>query len=187
MSNRLGQKAPADAAIRMLASVDTHHFEGHLLRLTNHCRRLRFGGETTDRFLQDYAQNVDFTNSVVLGAFVDGVMVAAAELRSFQTNWCEKAEGAFSVEVANRACGVGTKLMHGLLAAARKLGVSEIYLTLHPANHAMRRIVEAVQGDFCREGQDLEGRVKVRKEPLPTFLPLSETELEMVSMAILPD
>lgn len=136
MSNRLGRKAPAEAAIRMLASVDTHHFEGHLLRLTNHCRRLRFGGEITDRFLRDYAQNVDFANTVVLGAFINGMMVAAAELRSFQTKWCEKAEGAFSVEVANRACGVGTKLMHGLLAAARKLEVSEIYLTLHPANHA---------------------------------------------------
>ena len=119
MSNRLGQKAPADAVIRILARIDMHHFEGHLLRLTNPCRRLRFGGEITDRFLQDYARNVDFTNTVVLGAFVNGVMVAAAELRSFQTNWCEKAEAAFSVEVANRACGVGTKLMHGLLAAAK--------------------------------------------------------------------
>ena len=120
MSNRLGQKAPADAAIRMLTRIDTHHFEGHLLRLTNHCRRLRFGGEITDRFLQDYARHVDLTNTVVLGAFVNGVMVAAAELRSFQANWCEKAEAAFSVEVANRSCGVGTKLMHGLLAAARE-------------------------------------------------------------------
>ena len=187
MSNRLVQKAPAETAFRMLARVDTHHFEDHLLRLTNHCRRLRFGGEITDRFLQDYARNVDFTNTVVLGAFVNGVMVAAAELRSFQTKWCGKAEAAFSVEVANRACGVGTKLMHGLLAAARKLEVTEIYLTLHPANHAMRRIVEAVQGGFRREGQDLEGRVMVRKEPLLTLSTLLETELEMVSMAILSD
>ena len=82
--------------IRLLGADDLAHFEAHMLRLSDACRRLRFGTHVSDAFLRGYAQRVDLRNTAVLGVFVDGEMRGAAELRSFAVTWGHDAEGAFT-------------------------------------------------------------------------------------------
>lgn len=154
--------------IRPLGADDLVHFEAHLMRLDEACRRLRFGTQVSDAFLRDYVRRVDLRNTLVLGVFVDGEMRGAAELRSFAATWCRDAEGAFSVEKPFRACGMGKAMMSTLVDCGRKLGVGEIYLALHPANHAMRKIAAAFAASMQCDGCELLARVKLGQEDLLT-------------------
>lgn len=163
MSNDL-HAAPQQAQkfqIRRLGADDLAQFEAHLLRLSDACRRLRFGTHVSDAFLRSYAQRVDLRNTAVLGVFVDGEMRGAAELRSFAITWCQNAEGAFSVEKSFRACGIGKAMMAGLVDCGRKLGVGEIYLALNPANHAMRKLAAAFTASMQCDGCELLARIKL--------------------------
>jgi GNAT superfamily N-acetyltransferase len=155
--------------IRLLGADDLAHFEAHMLRLSDACRRLRFGTHVSDAFLRGYAQRVDLRNTAVLGVFVDGEMRGAAELRSFAVTWGHDAEGAFTVEKQYRACGMGKAMMAALVDCGRKLGVCEIHLALHAANHAMHKLAAAFAASMHCDGCELLARIKLRQEDLPTL------------------
>ena len=66
---------------------------------------MRFGGGMSDEFLVRYAENCFGKGDLIYGAFIDGKLVGAAELRSNQAIWSDQApfgrhihaEAAFSV------------------------------------------------------------------------------------------
>ena len=118
-------------SVRALAPAQIHHFQWHLLRLEDGCRRSRFGSPTSDAFLREYGERVDGSNTVVLGYFVDG-------------HWSGKAEIAFSVEKAWQGMGIGTALMAAVIEAARIRGIGTLYLTCHTLNRWMQRVAEGV-------------------------------------------
>ncbi len=76
--------------IRRLWQPDKEAFRDHLLSLDPHSRHLRFGGGMADDFLVHYAENCFGKGDLIYGAFVDGKMVGAAELRSNQAIWSEQ-------------------------------------------------------------------------------------------------
>jgi len=83
--------------MRALGERQLSFYCKHLLRLPRQCRRLQFGNEVSDQFLQDYVGRVDLTNTAIIGYF-DGDEMCVAELRSMANAWCNAAEAAFFVE-----------------------------------------------------------------------------------------
>ena len=77
--------------IRRLWPSDMEAFRDHLLRLDPHSRHERFGGGMSDDFLVRYAEHCFGQGDLVYGAFIDGHMCGAAELRSSHAIWSEGA------------------------------------------------------------------------------------------------
>src|SRR6202453_3252132 len=120
--------------IRRLWRADKEAFRHHLVSLDPRSRHLRFGGGVSDEFLIHYAEHCFGKGDLLYGAFVDGKMVGAAELRSNQAIWSEQApfgrhihaEAAFSVGPDYRGRRIGEKLFKLCLRAATNHGVETI-------------------------------------------------------------
>ena len=157
--------------IRRLWPSDKQAFGDHLLRLDPRSRHLRFGGGMSDDFLVRYAEKCFGTGDLVYGAFVDGDMIGAAELRSDQAIWSEQtsfgrhihAEAAFSVEEGYRRRGVGEKLFKRILRAATNHGVETIEIVCLPDNIAMQNLAKKLKTHFTFEENELTGRLTARR------------------------
>jgi GNAT superfamily N-acetyltransferase len=163
--------------IRRLWPSDKELFRDHLLRLDPRSRHLRFGGGMSDGFLAHYAENCFGKGDLVYGAFIDGRMIGAAELRSNKPIWSEQApfgrdihaEAAFSVEEGHRRQGVGEKLFKRILRAATNHGVETIEIVCLPENIGMQNLAKKFETHFTFEENSLIGRLTARR-PTPLSL-----------------
>ena len=168
---------PLRADIRRLWRSDQAAFRDHLLRLDDTSRHMRFGGGVSDAFLRQYAEHCFGKGDLVYGAFLDGALHGAAELRSNEAIWTEQApfnrhihaEAAFSVENAYRKRGLGEKLFRRVTEAARNHGVEVIEIVCLPENVAMRRLAGKFKAEFSFENDQLLGKLTARR---PTALSL---------------
>ena len=159
------------AEIRRLWPSDSEAFRDHLLSLNPSSRHERFGGGMSDDFLVHYAEHCFGKGDLLYGAFVDGKMIGAAELRSNQAIWSEQApfgrnihaEAAFSVEEGYRRRGIGEKLFKRILRAATNHGVETIEIVCLPDNVAMRRLAQKFKTHFTFEENALTGRLTARR------------------------
>jgi len=157
--------------IRRLWPPDMEGFRDHLLRLDARSRRERFGGGMSDDFIIHYAENCFGKGDLLYGAFIDGHMCGAAELRSDRAIWSEQApfgrhihaEAAFSVEDGCRRRGVGEKLFRRILRAASNHGVETIEIVCLPDNVAMQRLAQKFKTPFTFEESALTGRLTARR------------------------
>src|SRR5208337_2560983 len=157
--------------IRRLWPPDKEGFRDHLLRLDARSRHLRFGGGMSDDFLVHYAENCFGKGDLLYGAFVDGKMIGASELRSNQAIWSEQApfgrnihaEAAFSVEEGYRRRGIGERLFKRILRAATNHGVETIEIITLPDNIGMQRLAKKFQTHFAFEENSLTGRLTARR------------------------
>ena len=163
--------------IRRLWPADKNAYRDHLLRLDARSRHERFGGGMSDEFLATYADNCFGKGDLLYGAFVDGHMCGAAELRSELAIWTEQApfdrhiqaEAAFSVEQEYRRRGIGEKLFKRILRAATNHGVETIEIVCLPDNIGMRRLAQKFHTHFTFEECALTGTLKARR-PTPFSL-----------------
>ena len=110
----------------------------------------------------------------MFGAFLDGDLHGAAELRSNEAIWTRQppldrhihAEAAFSVEAAFRKRGVGEKLFRRITEAARNHGVEVIEIVCLPENVAMRRLAAKFKAEFVFDNNQLLGKLTARR-PTP--------------------
>jgi GNAT superfamily N-acetyltransferase len=157
--------------IRRLWPSDKEAFHDHLLRLDTGSRHERFGGGMSDDFLAHYAEHCFGKGDLLYGAFVDGKMVGAGELRSDRAIWSEQApfgrnihaEAALSVEEGYRRRGIGEKLFQRILRAAANHGVETIELITLPDNIGMQRLAKKFETHFTFEANSLTGRLTVRR------------------------
>jgi GNAT superfamily N-acetyltransferase len=157
--------------IRRLWPSDKESFREHLLRLDARSRHERFGGGVSDDFLVRYAENCFGKGDLVYGAFVDGKMVGAAELRSNRAIWSEQAsfghdihaEAAFSVEAGHRRRGIGEKLFKRIRRAATNHGVETIEIVCLPDNIGMQSLAKKFKTQFAFEENALTGRLTARR------------------------
>jgi GNAT superfamily N-acetyltransferase len=169
--------ANARADIRRLWLSDLAAFRDHLLRLDETSRHMRFGGGVSDAFLRQYAEHCFGKGDLVFGAFFDGRLHGAAELRSNEAIWTEQApfnrhihaEAAFSVEEAYRRGGVGERLFRRIAEAARNHGVEVIEIVCLPENVAMRRLAAKFKAEFAFDNNQLLGKLMARR-PTPLSL-----------------
>jgi GNAT superfamily N-acetyltransferase len=165
------------AELRRLWPSDKEAFRQHLLSLDPRSRHLRFGGGMSDDFLVRYAENCFGKGDLVYGAFIDGKLVGAAELRSNQAIWSEQApfgrhihaEAAFSVDDGYRRRGIGEKLFKRILRAATNHGVETIEIVCLPENIGMQKLAKKFEAHFTFEENWLTGRLTARP---PTTLSL---------------
>jgi GNAT superfamily N-acetyltransferase len=163
--------------IRRLWLADKEAFRHHLVGLDPRSRHMRFGGGMSDEFLVRYAENCFGKGDLLYGAFVDGKMAGAAELRSNQAIWSEQApfgrhihaEAAFSVDSGYRRRGIGEKLFKRLLRAATNHGVETIEIVCLPENAGMQTLARKFEAYFTFEENWLTGRLTARR---PTALSL---------------
>src|SRR4029077_3374127 len=156
--------------LRRLCQSDQEAFLDHLLRLDPRSRHLRFGGGMSDDFLVRYAENCFGKGDLIYGAFIDGELVGAAELRSNQAIWSEQApfgrhihaEAAFSVDDGYRRRGIGEKLFKRILRAATNHGVETIEIVCLPANVGMQSLARKFSALFTFEKNWLTGRLTAR-------------------------
>ena len=166
-----------DVEIRRLWPSDMEAYSGHLLRLDPRSRHERFGGGMSDDFLVHYAEHCFGQGDLLYGAFVDGNLVGAAELRSNAAIWSEQApfgrnihaEAAFSVEVEYRRKGIGEKLFRRIQRAASNHGVETIEIICLPDNVGMRMLAQKFKTHFTFEESALTGRLKASR-PTPFSL-----------------
>jgi GNAT superfamily N-acetyltransferase len=163
--------------IRRLWPSDKEAFRDHLLSLDQRSRHMRFGGGMSDEFLVRYAENCFGKGDLIYGAYIDGRLVGAAELRSNQAIWSEQApfgrhihaEAAFSVDTSYRRRGVGKKLFERILRAATNHGVETIEIVCIPENVGMQILAKKFKAHFTFEENLLTGRLTARR---PTALSL---------------
>ena len=174
--------------VRRLWPADMPLFRDHLLRLDSRSRHERFAGGMSDDFLVRYAQNCFGEGDLVFGAFIDGVMRGASELRSSEAIWSEQgpfqrhihAEAAFSVEEPYRRRGVGEALFLRVEQAASNHGVETIEIVCAPDNVPMMRLAGKFQTQFSFEENQFTGRLTAR---LPTaFSLLREASRDVMDM-----
>jgi GNAT superfamily N-acetyltransferase len=157
--------------IRRLWPSDMEAFRDHLLRLDQRSRHERFGGGMSDEFVVRYAQHCFGRGDLLYGAFVDGHMCGAAELRSNRAIWSEqapfgrhiRAEAAFSVESEYRRRGIGEKLFKRVERAASNHGVETIEIVCLPDNVGMQRLAQKFETHFTFEENMLAGRLTARR------------------------
>ena len=156
--------------LRRLWPSDKEAFRHHLVSLDPRSRHLRFGGGMSDDFLVRYAENCFGKGDLIYGAFIDGKLVGAAELRSNQAIWSEQApsgrdihaEAALSVDDGYRRRGIGEKLFKRILRAATNHGVETIEIVCLPENVGMQNLARKFKAHFVFEENWLTGRLTAR-------------------------
>jgi len=173
----MSERQSFSVEIRRLWPSDMESFRDHLLRLDSRSRHERFGGGMSDDFLVHYAEHCFGQGDLLYGAFVDGHMCGAAELRSNKAIWSEQApfgrhihaEAAFSVEGEYRRRGIGEKLFRRIQRAASNHGVETIEIICLPDNIGMQRLAQKFKTHFTFEENSLTGRLTARR-PTPFSL-----------------
>ena len=169
MTDSNSASSPVD--IRRLWRSDLPAFRDHLLRLDETSRHMRYGGGVSDAFISQYAEHCFGKGDLDYGAFLDGGLHGAAELRSNEAIWSEQApfhrhihaEAAFSVEAGYRKRGVGEKLFRRITEAARNHGVAVIDIVCLPENVAMRRLAAKFKAEFVFDNNQLLGKLTARR------------------------
>ena len=173
----MSEKPSLNVEIRRLWPSDMEAYRDHLVRLDPSSRHERFGGGMSDESLVHYAEHCFGQGDLLYGAFVDGHMCGAAELRSSHAIWSEQApfgrhihaEAAFSVENEYRRRGIGEKLFRRIQRAATNHGVETIEIICLPDNVAMRMLAQKFKTHFTFEENELTGRLRARR-PTPFSL-----------------
>jgi len=167
----MSEKQVLNLEVRRLWPSDMEAFRDHLLRLDSRSRHERFGGGMSDDFLVHYAEHCFGQGDLLYGAFVNGHMCGAAELRSNMAIWSEQApfgrhihaEAAFSVETEYRRRGIGEKLFRRIQRAATNHGVETIEIICLPDNVGMQRLAQKFKTQFTFEENSLTGRLTARR------------------------
>jgi GNAT superfamily N-acetyltransferase len=170
-------ESASHASIRRLWSADMPAFRDHLLRLDTQSRHDRFSGAVSDEFLIHYAENCFGSGDLVFGAFIDGRLRGAGELRSENAIWTEsapfakrvQAEAAFSVEEGYRRLGIGEQLFARIVRAATNHGVETIEILCQADNRPMQKLAAKFSTKLSFEAHQITGRLIARR-PTPLSL-----------------
>jgi RimJ/RimL family protein N-acetyltransferase len=155
--------------LRKLWIADAHALRAHLKRLDPEARRLRFGGVTSDEFIDAYVDTAFRLDAMIFGTSIDGEIRASAELRSIFPGTMADAEAAFAVETGWQDQGFGSELMDRILTAAQNRSIARLHMICLSENVRMRHIA----GKFGARLTFAEGEVTGEVSPAaPTALSL---------------
>lgn len=124
--------------VRGLGPGDSSAYGGHLLRLSSEDRRARFNATLTDSGVQRHVDAVEWSETLLFGAYADGVLRGAAELVEFRKS--HDCEIALSVETAYQHHAIGRILMATLLVSGALLGLERTKLYFRNDNVRMRNL-----------------------------------------------
>lgn len=145
---------------RKLLPTEGPAYRDHLLRLSPEDRYARFHGPANEARIAAHVDGIDWHQSLILGAFVDGDLRAAAELCLTRAAPGADAEVGLSVEPGLQGQGIGTALVAQALVLAQNRSVARLLLLCLPDNRRMQRIVRRLDGMLTYDPADVEGVVR---------------------------
>lgn len=148
MEQELQKAVPMMGTIRQLRPSDLLRFRDHLVRLDPESRRDRFNGLADDSFIERYVQRSFAQGTTVIGYVEDNEVLGAAELHERAEESEPTAEIAFSVERRLQNKGIGARLFERLIMQARGLGYTQLRVTTHPQNAAMRALARRYNAEL---------------------------------------
>lgn len=160
---------------RKLYPVEAWRLRDHLLRLTPEDRRRRFFAGVSEDSIIGHCRRIEWLRAVVIGSFVDGRLIGAAELRFDRVGFPESAELAVTVELSFQSQGIGTELLRRALIIASNRGVSTLTMICLLDNLRMQAIARKFDGKLIRLGAEAEADVAV---PGPTHLSYLEEAVD---------
>ncbi|MGQ2906820.1 MAG: GNAT family N-acetyltransferase [Aliihoeflea sp.] len=147
--------------IRQLRPSDLPKFREHLLRLDVESRRDRFNGPSNDAFVAAYADRAFRAGTTVIGYVEGDEVLGAAELHEIEGEGEPTGEIAFSVEQVLQHRGIGSKLFQRLIWHAHALGYTQLRVTTHPQNQAMKRLASRFNARLRFEGGETVGLIEL--------------------------
>ena len=166
----MNQQSAHEATIRRLWEADRELFRGHLLRLDPQSRHDRFNGGASDEFLNHYSDRCFAPGDVIFGAFIEGELRGAGELRPVASSEARppffaapgRAEAAFSIETAYRRRRLGIQLFERLMRAAAGHRIGEIDFTCSAENKAMQSLARKFSAEMHFKADQVTGRLTAR-------------------------
>ena len=159
MVQDLENAVPFVGTIRQLRPSDLPRFREHLTRLDPESRRDRFNGVTDKTFIEFYADRSFALGTTVIGYVEGEEVLGAAELHERAEEREPTAEIAFSVERRLQGKGIGGKLFERLITQERGLGYTQLRVTTHPQNGAMRALARRYKATLVFEDSETVGTI----------------------------
>ena len=144
----------------------------------------------SDPFLERYAENSFHPDDVVYGAFADGILRAAGELRSIRADFASDqpgtAEAAFSVEMPYRRSGIGSGLLTRIIRAAGNRGVNRVQVYCLAGNTAMQALARKAQAELTLDYNTVTGDL-ITLAPTPMTLWREAADAAFSGLTLLAD
>ena len=118
-----------ETLIERLHASESYRLEALHLAAGFAARRARFGGGLSDNAVRAYCSSIDWSRTVVVGAFRAGRMDAAIEMFPLSDTW-NAAEVAFSCAPVESRRGLCERLVDRALDEARERSCRAIYVEL---------------------------------------------------------
>ena len=128
--------------VRELSSADRARLLTHFLALDEDDRLLRFGQIVPDHVIENYVQNLNFTNDTVFGVFGNSLELVGVGHLAYLPAEGDKRTAEFGVSVLEsaRGRGNGTKLFERAAMRSRNTHVSVLYMHCLSRNARMMHI-----------------------------------------------
>ena len=149
-------KPPKGVSFGVLGVADISLLVEQLTSLDAQARQDRFNGGESTEMIAAYAQRCIQPGVLVIAARHGGHVIGVGELHPSSIN---VAEAAFSIDAAWRAKGVGTALFALILEAAWSRGLSELDVSTHSGNEAMKRLARKFGAELRFSQGDGFGRI----------------------------
>lgn len=154
---------------RKLWSWEWGQHRAHLLRLAPEDRRLRFCRAVSDDFIHRYCDQIDRSQTTLVGCFVNGTLRGVAELVRIPEGVPVSAEIALSVESDFQAQGIGGKLLEKALLFARNRFVDTVHMISLRENESVQHLVRKFGANIGAYGLTTNGRIHL---PSPSYVSL---------------
>lgn len=158
-------KPPRGVSFSVLGIADIPLLVEHLVSLDAQARHDRFNGGESTQMIADYAQRCIQPGVLVIAAWHGDHVIGVGELHPSGIN---VAEAAFSIDAQWRGRGVGTALFALILEAAWSRGLSQLDVSTHPGNEAMKRLARKFGAEMRFSQGDGFGRIDlddIRMQP----------------------
>lgn len=140
---------------RKLLPAEISRYRDHLLRLSRTDRHARFSGTVSDDGIENHCRNLDWSRTILIGAFHQGVLRGAVELCTDRLIWPDSAELAISVEKDFQEMRVGSALVRRALTIARNRSIRTIVIICQATNRRMRSLARRYGGTAEIDGGEV--------------------------------
>jgi GNAT superfamily N-acetyltransferase len=159
---------------RKLLPTELGRFRRHLLALSPADLQSRFSGSVGPAFVEAYCRRFEWLSGAIFGAFEDGELVGAAELRWLKPGLDWRAEVAITVKESAQEQGIGTELLRRVMTYARNRGLKTLYMLCLTDNRRMQAIARKFEGQLMFEAGQVEVDLAM---PFPTQFTLFDEAL----------
>lgn len=152
---------------RKILPAEIPAYRDHLLRLNERDRRSRFLTAASDETIRSHCSSLDWFNTIIIAAFIDGELRGAVELTGVPGQTMRHVELAVSVELPWQNTGTGSELVRRALLVSQNRSVHRVTMICLRENRRMQYIARKNGCTLDFDDADVMGDVLV---PPPTHI-----------------